>query len=59
MTARRHGRLGNAELALAYELRTEGIDWQHIASGLGIDPDYLRQRVRQIEINGLHAPRLP
>lgn len=57
--ARHYGRLGTAELVLAYELRAEGIEWQHIASGLGVDPDHLRQRIRQIEINGLSAPRLP
>ncbi|MNZ37479.1 hypothetical protein D3C78_549260 [compost metagenome] len=54
-----YGRLTTAEIVLAYELRAEGIDWQHIASGLGVDPDYLRQRIRQAEINGLSAPRLP
>ncbi|MOA03591.1 hypothetical protein D3C78_1231040 [compost metagenome] len=54
-----YGRLTRADLVLAYELRSEGIEWQHIASGLGVDTDYLRQRIRQAEINGLHAPRLP
>lgn len=53
------GRLGKAELVLAYELRAAGYDWPHIASGLGVDPDHLRKRVRQAELNGLSAPRLP
>lgn len=54
-----NGRLGTAELALAYELRAAGYDWQHIASGLGVNADWLRHRIRQVEINGLSAPRLP
>jgi hypothetical protein len=47
-----YGRLNRSDLVLAYELRSERIDWQHIANGLGVDPDYLRQRIRQAEING-------
>lgn len=49
----RYGRITRNDLILAYELRAEGIDWQHIASGIGVDPDWLRQRIRQAERNGL------
>ncbi|PWU30683.1 hypothetical protein DK254_00055 [Pseudomonas sp. RW407] len=59
MSSEPYGRLGNSELALAYELHCSGYDWQHIASGLGVNADWLRKRVRQVEINGLSAPRLP
>lgn len=59
MSAWPNGCLGNNELALAYELRAAGIDWQHIASGLGVNPDWLRQHIRQVEIGGLSAPCLP
>lgn len=48
-----HGRLGNTELALAYELHTAGYNWHHIASGLGISVHYLRARIRQAERQGL------
>lgn len=53
----RYGRLTRNDLILAYELRAEGIDWQHIASGFGVDPDWLRQRIRQAELNGLESIR--
>lgn len=53
------GRLGKAEFVLAYELRAAGCDWPSIASALGVDPDHLRKRVRQAELYGLSAPRLP
>ncbi|MDF3932115.1 hypothetical protein [Pseudomonas citronellolis] len=59
MSTTPYGRLGNAELALAYELRASGCTWQHIASGLGVNHDWLRQRIRQVEIGGLKAPCLP
>lgn len=48
-----HGRLGNAELALAYELHMSGYLWRHIASGLGISVHYLRVRIQQAERQGL------
>ena len=48
-----HGRLGNAELALAYELHMAGYNWHHIASGLGISVHYLRVRIQQAERQGL------
>lgn len=53
MTRYPHGRLGNTELALAYELHNAGYRWRHIASGLGISVHYLRVRIRQAERQGL------
>lgn len=53
MSRDHHGRLGNAELALAYELHCEGLNWHHIASGLGISVHYLRARIRLAERQGL------
>ncbi|WP_447751849.1 hypothetical protein [Pseudomonas nicosulfuronedens] len=53
MTRDPRGKLGNTELALAYELHTAGINWRHIASGLGISVHYLRARVKQAERQGL------
>lgn len=43
------------ELVLAYELRSEGCGWQRIASGLGHDPAYIRNAVRQAEDRGIHS----
>lgn len=54
MTRDPYGRLGNAELALAYELHMAGYLWRHIASGLGISVHYLRVRIQQAERKGLH-----
>lgn len=42
MNTKRTGRpphMGNAELALAMELRTEGVAWKLIAWGLGVTCD--------------------
>lgn len=56
MTRDPHGRLGNTELALSYELHTAGYNWHHIVSGLGIRVHYLSARICQEERNGLDLP---
>lgn len=44
--------LSNADIALALELRTAGVQYQHIATGLGVCPKTLRASVRHAEQNG-------
>jgi len=51
--------LGNAELALAMELRTEGITWKLISYGLGVDPETLINRVSQVEREGMRIEHIP
>lgn len=46
------------DLALAYELHTEGCTWKRIAIGLSCDWKILRDRVRNAEAGGLHDPRI-
>ena len=46
-------KLGNAEIALAMELRTEGVTWKVIARGLSVGTQYLVNRVRRAEREGM------
>jgi hypothetical protein len=47
--------LGQRELVLAYELKTEGCSWKNIARGLGCDADKLRWLIWHYEHYGLAA----
>ena len=44
--------LSNADIALAMELRSEGIHWHHIATGLGCDRKTVSKYVRHAEQAG-------
>jgi len=44
--------LTNADIALAMELRTAGVQYQHIAVGLGVCPKTLRANLRHAEQHG-------
>jgi predicted transcriptional regulator len=44
--------LKNADIALALELRTAGVQYQHIAVGLGVCPKTLRANLKHAEQNG-------
>ncbi len=46
-------KLYNRELALAMELRTEGCSWRNIAWCLGCNWEYLRDRVKQRQREGM------
>ena len=53
MSAHGNRKIGRQDLALAYELRAEGVYWKIIAWGLGIDRSYLHQLIRKCEREGL------
>ena len=47
-------KLDREEIALAMELRSEGVYWHHIAEGLGVaDPRTIRKYVRKAEQHGI------
>ena len=46
-------KLGNDEIALAMELRTEGICWKLIAWGLGCDTEHLINTVKKAKREGM------
>ena len=52
----RKARLGNAELALAMELRTQSISWKLIAYGLNVEETHLIKRVARAQQEGMSAP---
>lgn len=43
----------NADIALAYELRGEGVSWKLIAYGLGCQDDAIRKAVQRAERRGI------
>lgn len=51
--------LTNADIALAMELRTEGVQYQHIATGLGVCAKTLRASLRYAEENGYRKEAAP
>lgn len=44
----RPANLTNADIALAMELRTEGVPWKIISYGLGLDDDHKGQKLIEI-----------
>ena len=53
---KRRGRprlLGNAEIALAMELRTEGVRWKLIAYAFGVTEATMADTVRRAKRNGM------
>jgi len=53
---RRNSRLGDAEIALAMELRSEGVSWKLIGYGLSVRPDTIHKAVRYAEKVGMKNP---
>ncbi len=51
--------LTNADIALAMELRTEGLQFNHIATGLGVCPKTLRANLRHAEQHGYRKETAP
>ena len=43
------------ELVLAYELHEDGCSWKRIATGLGYDPIYIKNAVRQAKVRGIQS----
>jgi hypothetical protein len=54
---RRHRKLGNAEIALAMELRVAGMHWERIAEGLGVESRAVRFAIQQAEQYGMKPPQ--
>ena len=52
-----HGnlRLGDAEIALAMELRTEGVQWKLISYGLGVSDVALKKALKRAEQEGMRC----
>ena len=46
-------KLGNAEIALAMELRVAGIRLNQIARGLSVTPDWLAERIKKAKREGM------
>ena len=46
-------KLGPNEIALAMELRTEGVQWKVIANGLSVNVEWLQRKVRAAKQEGL------
>jgi len=51
--------LKNADIALAMELHTAGVQYQHIAVGLGVCAKTLRASLRYAEQNGYRKEAAP
>ena len=49
----RNWKLSNADIALAMELRGEGMYWYNIAKAFGVDRTALARAVRKAEIHGM------
>tara|TARA_R110002049_G_scaffold281333_1_gene460845 strand:+ start:12264 stop:12482 length:219 start_codon:yes stop_codon:yes gene_type:complete len=52
-------RLTGDDIALAMELRTEGVHWRHIATGLGCSRKTISRAVRAAERDGYVPPAKP
>lgn len=52
-------KLTRADVALALELRTEGLHWYHIATGLGVHTKTLRSAVEYAEAHGMPEAAAP
>lgn len=50
-------KLGNAELAVAMELRAAGMHWEAIAEGLGVERCHIAKAVACAEDLGMHPAR--
>ena len=46
-------KLGPNEIALAMELRTEGVQWKVIANGLSVNVEWLQRKTRAAKKQGL------
>ena len=53
MSLCRNSKLGNAEIAMTMELRTEGVPMKLIAYVLGVRADTLTSRILQAEREGM------
>lgn len=52
-----HRRIPLSELALAYELRTDGVPWKRIALAIGQDPTHLRDAVQYVVAHGFRSEK--
>jgi len=50
----RRRQLGNAEIALAMELRSERVTWKLIAWGLGVSEETLTSRITKAKRDGMY-----